>query len=1089
MPSFLLREKYDVQHGGLSRTTTIHAPQPPPSVIIPSRVKKTPSQPFLPGPEQDVKLLQDVTSPASRAEHEGDPENVDGWELDFEIGEFRGPGSEERLTQAHSKGTPSTQPSDRARKGGTTGRQRVGGNDVKTEEHLGTMECIEGEGPSAASSLDGAVCTVNLQVHAVHTLCPEAFSEKGSVPQRDCGENKEECTSGYDEKGCANHTVHAQKGPAKITSESCYDRMAVLCSCVSPWGPGTLDRVPLSERTDNPQMGRAEERSLREASPREIHHSPVTSSHLRKDSGQGVLHLPKTAPSGQTGGSDSIDVFVEKGSGNTVGGVRLPVSYHRSHDGTYSQCGSVHQRATVCGYDAKPAGEPSTKRDVQETCRGVAGKEFENEIKGDQFFSFRPGQDVKRPTASFLEGIKNDVQHGGITLTPVPTPTPTPVADITLSDAVPGGQPEVDNELFEDSAWRRLAFENALNKSVQNVLSQPRPFPGRTFLCSEAPPVLSSEGCLRNVSVWDAPEPWIMSPLTFSDSEVELLRNPGDEMEFHTVFFSSKTKSNILVKLNANGDFVRLRPPRGPCALPLAPISSSRIDLAAMRALPIPPTREYNEFLSWIETDRVESILRSHPDLTSTQCRVRQRVSRHLLGDVPALLHQRILGEGNVSPFAVTIPIFKVEKSGRIDSRLIGDCRELNDLLPKPGPMGLPSLHHVLKRLLSMNWLQQKDAKSFFYQFPLPESLSSIMVSRVAAARGPFEVLFWQVMAMGLSFAPGVAQQAANHICRNTLDPQKDEALEAWVDNFLFGTKTEEEMRDLDLRFEAVRQKVNMEMKSSEPAARVLRCLGLLLDVSSENVEEHFAALDEDFVSALAGYAKNIRENMTPREFFQVFGSLMWANFSIMRQPLARWSAALDQIRETARQMYKNPEAWDLPGRVPSIVQLELAEMIDMAKVSKITLRDLCYPVAKSTQWSDACSSCFGYLRYSEGAVYGLSRSFEGLDIYTAELLAGADCIASSLDVPLQIMDNQPAIRALLKGHSTTRAGNLILRRLWESYARSTAYVSWAPSGCNHSDPISRGCGRYPVTRQCGSPCIHVRPPEPLRWRPRPLRN
>jgi len=304
----------------------------------------------------------------------------------------------------------------------------------------------------------------------------------------------------------------------------------------------------------------------------------------------------------------------------------------------------------------------------------------------------------------------------------------------------------------------------------------------------------------------------------------------------------------------------------------LAPISSSRLDLDALRSLPVPPTQEYLDFLSWIETDRVETILRSHPDLAEIQGRIRHRVSHHVLGDLPGLIQQKILGKGKISPYAVTIPIFKVEKSGRVDSRLIGDCRSLNELLPKPGPMGLPSLHKVLKRLLSRNYLAQKDAKSFFYQFPLHKSLQSIMISRVGGARGTFDVLEWLVMTMGLCFAPGVAQQTAMHVCRNVVDAAREEVLEAWVDNFLFGTLTAQEMDDLERRFEEVRKIVNLELKPSEPAARVLRCLGLLLDVSSNNVNEHFATLDEDFVSALLGHAENIRDNMTPRELFQVFG-------------------------------------------------------------------------------------------------------------------------------------------------------------------------------------------------------------------------
>jgi len=570
---------------------------------------------------------------------------------------------------------------------------------------------------------------------------------------------------------------------------------------------------------------------------------------------------------------------------------------------------------------------------------------------------------------------------------------------------------------------------------------------------------------------------------------MELLRDPGEEIEVHNVFFSSKTKANILIKLDAKGQFVRLRPSRGPCALPLAPISSSRLDLKAMRDLPVPPTPAYDDFLSWIETDRVEKILRTHPDFVETQARKRYHVSRRVLADLPFLQTQKIFGKHPISPYAMTIPIFKVEKAGGVDSRLIGDCRELNSLLPNPGPMGLPNIHYVLRRLLSMNWLLQKDAKSFFYQFPLCKSLKSIMVSRFGGERGHFDTYSWEVMTMGVCFAPGVAQQSATHICQNVQEKELEEVLLAWVDNFLFGTLSKDAMDDLERRFEEIRQRVNLEVKPSDPASRVMRCLGLLLDCTSDEINGHYATLDEDFISALTRYGERIGDKMTARELFQVFGSLMWANYAIMRQPLARWNDALDHIRTTARCMYTDPQSWDTPSSVPASVQDQLVEMIDVAKVSKITLEDLTPASIVSTQWSDACSNCFGYLRYSDNAVYGLSRSFEGLDIYTAELLAGADSIASSPDVTLQIMDNQPATRALIKGHSSTKAGNLIIRRLWENFTQPTAYVSWAPSGCNHSDPMSRGCGRYPMTMQGGDPCIHVRPPEPLRWKPRSLRK
>ena len=160
------------------------------------------------------------------------------------------------------------------------------------------------------------------------------------------------------------------------------------------------------------------------------------------------------------------------------------------------------------------------------------------------------------------------------------------------------------------------------------------------------------------------------------------------------------------------------------------------MDLNRLSALPKKPPVEFWEAMAWITTDKVERVLKNHPELKKTQESMKQRVSRHVLDDVPNLERWGVFEEGTITKWSVEIPIFKVPKSGNVDARLIGDARELNRLLPRPGDMHLPDIRTVLSKLLSYNFLHQLDAKSYFYQFPLHSTLRDILVTRCGGRRG-----------------------------------------------------------------------------------------------------------------------------------------------------------------------------------------------------------------------------------------------------------------------------------------------------------------------------------------------------------------
>lgn len=590
------------------------------------------------------------------------------------------------------------------------------------------------------------------------------------------------------------------------------------------------------------------------------------------------------------------------------------------------------------------------------------------------------------------------------------------------------------------------------------------PYPGTTFMGTMGRFETGGSGCVADCKEWAVPQHWRINHLRFTEEEILAMARPDVEVEISSVMWSSEQYSQLRIRVGENGTFASLRPSRVPCSLPLASITPNRINLAALKSLPIPPSPELLDALSWIETDRVYRILRDHPKFRKVQSEARHHVSRHVIGDVEDLKAWGVLHPGKPMPFSMEIPIFKVAKAGGMEARLIADCRALNALLPRPGPMGLPTIREVLLALLSKNYLHQLDAKSFFYQFAIHWTLSFILTSRLGGKRGAFIFLLWLVMAMGLCFAPGVAQQSSLHIAKN-VPKTSEETIIPWVDNFLFGTLGSKNMTSLLDRFENVRCIVNMEMKpADDKPGRTLLALGLFLDCSAEDVNDHWASLQPTFVENLKMAKETITGTMTPRDVYAIFGSIMWANHAIMHQPLARWGHILEHVRSISREIFLDQKKWDIHGTIPEQAQDDLRDMIEEALSAKVTLRDLLTPKYTEVLWSDASNAMMGYLRQAEGSVKGISRTYKGLTIYAAELLAGADALNSSTGTPLLMIDNQSALRSLIKGHSSVLAGNIILRRLWEeTTAEQHRIAAWIQSACNRSDPLSRGYGMYPI--------------------------
>ena len=151
-----------------------------------------------------------------------------------------------------------------------------------------------------------------------------------------------------------------------------------------------------------------------------------------------------------------------------------------------------------------------------------------------------------------------------------------------------------------------------------------------------------------------------------------------------------------------------------------------------------------------------------------------------------------------------------------------------------------------------------------------------------------------------------IAQLTSKLLCANA-SAGLDVTVEPWVDNFLHGTDDLKTMSTLNDRSAKVCDLCNVDCKPSDlPPGQTLDAIGLHFDVSSDDVMDHFVELQESFRRKMLEDQKLLSTTMTPRQYFQVFGGCMWGNYAVGRQPLCRWSHALQTLREIAINIHKD---------------------------------------------------------------------------------------------------------------------------------------------------------------------------------------
>jgi hypothetical protein len=580
--------------------------------------------------------------------------------------------------------------------------------------------------------------------------------------------------------------------------------------------------------------------------------------------------------------------------------------------------------------------------------------------------------------------------------------------------------------------------EEQRHRDVDGACSDGRPSFGDTTLCRTEQKPAGEPGANKNVEV------------AVGERLLMAVYDPGEQPAEEEL---PEVKSSLYypfgVEVVWNGAPIRSTGRRATRA-PLDEISPRRINFAALLALPYGDKTRLSEWLAWIRSDKL---------LYMAKPRRTERVSHHLRDDGPALTRAGVIAAQPLSDVAFVFPVFKVPKKNGL-GRLIVDCRELNEQLPRPGDMALPDIHEVLDGMANAEWIAQADGQSFFYQFELTESIRGLFGMRLGGRRGAFTQAVLKVLPMGFSYAPGIAQATALYVLENVKKVVPTVACTAWVDNFLFWGSKKDVSRAIE-EFHRICEIISLTLKETEQGTK-LEVLGVTV-----NCEDHTLSLQPDIVP--------MEETCSPRQVLSVIGKALWAHYAVVRSPLCEHEDLLRALRQVMETGYRS---WDEPVKWPPLLQQAVETFATTARrAGRRVEHNNRKPMAV---WSDASGWGLGWVIGARGCQWIGNLPLQGEDIFIKELMAAAAgaCAAAAMGrQPLVFVDNTAAVRALMKGHSSSTQANKVLRWAIPQLRNAAPMVAWVPSQWQLADGASRNvCTSSPSWE---SRCLQSRRP---RW-------
>ena len=481
----------------------------------------------------------------------------------------------------------------------------------------------------------------------------------------------------------------------------------------------------------------------------------------------------------------------------------------------------------------------------------------------------------------------------------------------------------------------------------------------------------------------------------------------------------------------------------------LAYITKNRLDLEA--ALAMDP--EYLEPLRALMTE--ERFLQGHLDPENAH-RMKKRISRFMAHHDKDMKDMGITEPVPASKmdFHSYMPVFTtLKKSGEL--RLIQDCRALNAVYERPPSMDLPKIHDVIAMILGASYVAQADAVSYFYQFPMSESVRPYFAARLCAGRGLFTDVRFTSLPMGFSHAPAFGQRTANVLIRGCGG--------AWVDNFFVVGDTLKEFAERRETFLGRAHKVNLELddETLAPTSHTV-ALGIEFDLVLKRYRMEPAWV-EKAVKRLKAITAQAQMSVT--DLYVYGGTLTWRNHIVRRQ-LCNIPHTFQAIGKAASMIGKGTLDWTSPVHVPEELKTEMKSEIALLESNPWRGQDIkAEPTA--TMWSDASDDHWAFLLFEHDSLVAAKsgRTKAENHIYYSELSAALGGIMAAKRLghtSVRVMvDNAPACHALQRGVSSNFRANKWLAAIQDM----TLYVQWVPSASQAADPYTRGAKGRPPPR------------------------
>jgi len=418
---------------------------------------------------------------------------------------------------------------------------------------------------------------------------------------------------------------------------------------------------------------------------------------------------------------------------------------------------------------------------------------------------------------------------------------------------------------------------------------------------------------------------------------------------------------------------------------------------------------------------------------------IRRGTSRNMSRHKEKLLRWQVVREARHIR-AITNYFTVVKKNGTL--RLVVDARKINALMKRVPKMDLPTIQEVLLLLMTNKYFIVVDGRSYFYQFRISDEVGEFFCANLAAERGPFTTVALTRMPMGWNWAPAIAQKMSNTLLRDG----ERELGKAWIDNFIFGGRTKEEVWEKFLKFRARADLCNMVIDEREPPV-LQRGEVLGIEVDLEKARYRMA---ESWVKK--AQALPIRTYMTPREIYELSGNCIWASY-VREMPLCQFGESIEVVRRVA-VLIQGGLDWDTP------LLLTREELDALGRWKACVGANewqtlLTRPCPTEDIWTDASSHMWAFTNLDDKHDQGVFDKDQLLwHIFIKEAYAVHRSVQVARGTPRTYrVDNLPLVLAMKRKVSSNKLVNSWMSSWdWENIS-----VEWVPTTEQKADKYTRG--------------------------------